>query len=48
MLIRDKKERQGRLRSKVLKIGGRLRYYLGDPIGDIEAKDIIIIKPIGI
>ena len=35
---RDKKERQG-LKSKVLKIGGQLRYYLGDPIRDIKVRD---------
>ena len=46
--IRDKKKRQKRLRNKVLEIGGRLRYYLKDPIGDTKARDTIVRKPIGI
>jgi hypothetical protein len=32
----------------VLEIGGRPRYYLVDPIGDIEARDTIVRKPIRI
>ena len=46
--IKDKKEWRGRLKNKVLKIGGQLRCHLGDPIGDAEAKNTIVKKPIGI
>ena len=46
--IGDKKEQQRRLRSKVLEIGGWLKYHLKDLIGDIEARNTIIKKPIGI
>ena len=48
MLIRDKKERRGRVRSEVLERGGRPRCHLGDPIRDTEARDNIVRKPIGI
>jgi len=32
----------------VLEIGGQLRYHLVDPIGDAEARDTIVRKPIRI
>ena len=38
ILTKDKKERQ-RLRSKVLEIGSRLKYYLRDPIRNIKTRD---------
>ena len=47
MSIEDKKERRGRVKSKMLEIGGQLRCYLGDLIRDIEARDTIVRKPIG-
>ena len=48
MSIRDKKEQQGKLRNKILEIGGQLKYYLKDLIRNTEAKNTIIRKPIGI
>ena len=32
----------------MLEIGGRPRCHLVDPIGDVEARDTIVRKPIGI